>query len=260
MTLVVNEILLRDGGKESWLVAAADRRMWSLTESRPTKPVRKLLEVPYLHGAISYYGVGEVVERGRSRPLVDWLADFIQREYQCIGLEQFVNHLRLELGRCIPQSWLEKMPSGIHFCGHDKDRNPEFWHFCNHSLAPDFQYQDCRSRFYDATNWQANNAQTLIPGPYGVVFWARNGQYLSHAAAWNPLDVVINQLAKFPDFQRPDLDAETYGRYIKFKFEVISHIYKYWAHAPTVGTPIDVLVFRKTKDKIETFDSSNERS
>ena len=43
--------------------------------------------------------------------------------------------------------------------------------------------------------------------------------------------------------------------YVKFKFEFIAYIYKYWAKRPIIGRPIDVWV-KTSRDK----NASNEKT
>lgn len=260
MTLVINEILERDNRNEYWLVAAADQRMWSLPDSRPLPPMSKLIDIPYLHGAVSFYGISEVPsgQSNRNQLLTDWLRRFIKQQFDCGGLEYFASRLREQLNRVIPPEWHDQVASGFHICGHDRENQPQFWHVCNHPDPEKFNYVNRFRGYSEPTFWTIKDKGS-VQNRYGVIYWARNGQFLSHAAAWVPLDEVMYRLTSFPGFQRPDLDARTYGYYIKFKLEVISHIFKYWAFEETVGPPIDVLVFRSTKDGVERIEIKGDR-
>jgi len=43
------------------------------------------------------------------------------------------------------------------------------------------------------------------------------------------------------DFKKPTT-AQQYGEYVKFKFEIISYLYKKWAKIQIIARPIDVFM------------------
>lgn len=68
MTPITNEMHALDGFRKTILVFAADRRV-----SRPGGSFdslrRKLFEVPYFDGGVSYFGLAEVFPKGRRQYL-----------------------------------------------------------------------------------------------------------------------------------------------------------------------------------------------
>ena len=78
MTLILNEIHLLRGLEKTMLVAAADRRI-SMPDGSYHSTQRKLFRIPYLNGAVAYFGLAAVYPGGRQAYLSTWLSDFIRR-------------------------------------------------------------------------------------------------------------------------------------------------------------------------------------
>jgi hypothetical protein len=251
MTLILNEIHLLQGLKETLLVAASDRRISKLDGSYDSTR-RKLFSIPYLNGAVAYFGLAMVYPKGRPQYMSDWLPNFIKRHSSAISLGSFAESLQVELNRIVPPDILGKSPSGFHICGYSDARLPDFWYLSNIGSLQSFRYADLEpqystpsSHFLDrdarrAFGW---DGVTPLSARNGVQTY-RNGDFRAHVAAWDLLDGIYSRLLLFPDFKQPGTPEE-YGEYVRFKFEVIAYIYKKWAKKKIIARPIDVLVLTK---------------
>jgi hypothetical protein len=249
MTLILNEVHLLDGLEQTFLVAAADRRIsnpdGTYNETRP-----KLLPIPYFRGAVSYFGLAAIPHDGKWVYHADWLPNFIGSQGDSPDLETFAKSLRLELNRRIPAGTLKKKASGFHICGFNDDGQPEFWYLSNiggmegleyvgikgrfKKPSPDFLERDAEKRLADRESMDPES------GEYPVQIY-RNGDIRAHVVAWEMLDEMLAKLTQFPDFERPR-GLEGYTKHVKFKFEVIAYFYKHWANKEIIARPIDVWV------------------
>jgi hypothetical protein len=248
MTLIVNEIHVVDGLSKSILVAAADRRLCKPDGSyRDTR--RKLFRVPQLNATVSYFGVAEFPAGGRSVPLSSWLPNFINKHSGAPQLGAFAQRLRDELNDLIPGERLEQHPSGFHICGYNREGLPDLWAFLNARMKG-YRYIDLKPQYYPpsssflerdarALGWDGLDPSSARSGTQVY----RNGDFRAHIALWDVLDSGLDKLFQFPDFRRPhESDPSEYGRYVKFKFEVIAYVYRKWAKKWTIAGPIDVIV------------------
>jgi hypothetical protein len=254
MALILNEIHLFQGLKETMVVAAADRRISRLDGSYDSTR-RKLFPISYLNGAIAYFGLAMVYPKGRPQYMSDWLPDFIKHHSSNSNLKSFSEILFEELNSVVPPNVLKKNPSGFHICGYNDAGYPDFWYLSNIGGLRGFRYVGLNPQYFspgshflgrDAQlvfNW---NGETPLSAENGVQTY-RNGDFRAHIAVWELLDGIYSRLLQYPDFKQPKTPEE-YGEYIKFKFEVIAYIYKKWAKKNIIARPIDVFVF--TKDHI----------
>jgi hypothetical protein len=249
MTLVLNEVHLLDGLNQTFLVAAADRRI-SLPDGSYNDTRPKVLQIPYLRGAVSYFGLAAIPYDGKWVYHADWLPSFIGSQADSPDLETFAENLRLELNRRIPVGVLRKKASGFHICGFNDDGQPEFWYLSNiggreglryvgikgryKAPSPDFLERDAEKRLADRDNMD------IVSGEYPIQVY-RNGDIRAHVVAWKKLDRMLDELMQFPDFERPT-GLEGYAKYVRFKFEVIAYFYKHWAKKEIIARPIDVWV------------------
>jgi len=181
--------------------------------------------------------------------LSDWLPAFIRRS-RAPSLADFAASLKRELEGVIPRAFLGSQPSGFHICGFDEQVRPDFWFLSNIGAMRGFEYTDLRGVYLDpASHFLGRDADrfgfdlTTGRAPIGSVQLYRNGDFRVHAIAAEALDRVLSTLGHFADFKLPRTPTE-YGSYVKFKFEVISYIYKRWARRQIVAHPIDVLVLQ----------------
>jgi len=247
MTLITNEIHIIDGIYNTIMVAAADRRITNRDGSYNSNR-KKLFDIPYLSGAISYFGLASFQKNGRTQYLSSWIPNFINNQAGTPNLESFSKELRAGLNSDISKNILKKYPSGFHICGYNNNRLPEFWYLTNVGSMDGFNYKSLKPRYdrpspdflgRDALKlgWDGKNPFS-IPNTSQVY---RNGDYRSHSIVWEKVDAVFRELWRFNEFKKPD-NPDDYGEYVKFKFEFIAYIYKQWAKCPIIGRPIDVWV------------------
>ena len=260
VTLILNEIHLLDGLSKSMLIAAADRRITVPGASPRVR--RKVFRIPHLHATVSYFGVAQVTSGHGQEWMSSWLPNFIVAQSAVPDLETFGQTLREHLQRVIRPEVLESNPSGFHLCGYNEDLLPEFWHFANIGrierlyyrafkatygpLSPDFLGRDAAICF----GWDGCDPRSARNGVRAY----RNGDLRAHVALWEDLDrSLLKKLFRFPGFHPPQTPSDA-GKYVKFKFELLSYVYKHWADQVIVSRPIDVYVTHNIGGEIETVD------
>lgn len=251
MTLILNEIHLLNGLNETLLIAGADRRI-SKPDGTYDSTRRKLFPIPYLNGAVSYFGLSMVYPKGQPQYISTWLSGFIRRQSAAHSLRSFAERLGEELNRIVPPAILRDYPSGFHICGYDSRGYPDFWYLSNIRGIRNFQYVDLKPQYAppeshflgrDAAKEFDWDGSDPLSAKNGVQVY-RNGDFRAHVAAWKSLDEIFVRLLQFPDFTRPS-NPDEYGEYVKFKFEFIAYLYKKWAKKQIIARPIDVLALRK---------------
>jgi len=237
-----------NGFNNTFIIAAADRRLLNMDGSYHATR-KKLFPIPYLNGAISYFGLAVFSRPNRPNLYIsDWLKDFIRNNAHCNELMSFSTSLRDELSNLVPDSILGKVPSGFHICGYDSNGNPDFWYFSNIGEMREFRYSDLRTTYdvpsshflgRDAIREGWNGSDKASVSNHARVY--RNGDIRAHVIAWEALDGIFAKLDQFPDFKKPTT-LQQYGEYVKFKFEIIAYFYKKWANVQIIARPIDVCV------------------
>jgi hypothetical protein len=258
VTLILNEIHLLRGLSETMLIAGADRRV--TVPGGDPEVRRKLFRIPQLNATVSYFGVADVFPGGKIERLSSWLPNFIVAQSAAPDMESFAKNLRDELQRVIPRSVLEDYVSGFHMCGYNDDGLPDFWHFTNVGRLEGLYYKDLRGEYgppspdflgRDAQKqfgWDGADPKSARNGVRSY----RNGDLRAHVAVWRDLDEsLLKKLFQFPGFRQPASPAEA-GRYVKFKFEVLAYIYKYWAKQVIISRPVDVYVLHNLGGEVET--------
>lgn len=246
MTLILNEIYGRGSDRPPLMVAAADRRVTNPDGSYNSSR-RKLFPVARIAGAVSYFGIAAFTQGTTQVFLSDWLPRFI-RNSQTNTISDFAEELRAGLNSVVSPALLRIQPSGFHVCGFDLYGRPDFWFVSNVGAMQGFAYTDLRSSYLEpASHFLGRDAMALGfdvetgRGPEGRVQIYRNGDVRVHAVASEAIDTALSALGQFPDFRLPRTPIE-YESYVRFKFEVISYIYKNWARRQIVARPIDALV------------------
>jgi len=253
VTLIVNEICAYQGLNKTIVVAAADQLI--MTPDGKQVRRKKLFEIPYLRGTVSYFGLAEVFPDGRRQDLSAWLPAFIREHSAIADFETFAMRLREALHGVVPEAALRNNPSGFHISGFNSHGLPDFWFLTNVGHFEEFQYRCLRARYglpeshflgRDAKNlgWDGRDPSSVRNSQLQTY---RNGDIRAHVAVWNLLDRALTELTQLPGhprFRRPTTPAE-YGKWVKFKFEVIAYFYKKWATKQIVARPIDVCVLDK---------------
>jgi len=233
------------------MVAAADRRL-SYKNGSYGGTRKKLFQIPYLKGSISYFGLAVLINPDGSELFIsDLLMAFIRKNSHCDDLPSFSINLRNELSRVVPGNILKQNLSGFHICGYDSNGIPDFWYFSNIGRMEGYQYTDLKMEYgapsshfldRDAKEYGWNGSDKISVSNNIRIY--RNGDLRAHVVAWEILDDILKNLGKFPDFKIPTTPLR-YGEYVKFKFEIIAYFYKNWAMKQIIGRPIDVVVMTK---------------
>jgi len=261
MTLILNEIHLFDGFKNTLIVAAADQRITYLNGLKKYGKGRKLFKIEYLNGTISYCGYSYVYINNHYQLLSSWLPNFIKKQNACKSLKSFAYIIRDELNTIMPKKELLKFPTIFHICGYNNQDIPEFWHFSNCDFditkanyvnmksqfkdpIPDFLGRDALKMGWDGTNLETFTARGLS--------YYRNGDFMVHTIFWEKLDQLFENLfAVDKNFITPD-NPEKFKEFIKFKLNFFGAIYKKWAKEKIVGSPFDVFILKPVgKNKIQ---------
>lgn len=246
MTLILNEIHIHEGLNDSFQVSAADRRITCDNKYDSTR--EKIFPINYLNATISYFGLAAFYKNGNLVYFSDWLPNFINQQAKTsTSLQIFSNNLRNELNIEISKDILSKNPSGFHICGYNNGL-PDFWYISNIGKMEGFYYKEIQSRYYEpSSHFLGRDAEKLgwdhlNPNSVKYKEWFyRNGDIRSHALASEKIDDFMMKLLIFPDFKLPG-SSEDYANYVKFKFEILSYIYKKFAQNEIIGRPIDVYV------------------
>jgi hypothetical protein len=248
VTLITNEIYALDGFRKTLMVFAADRRL-TLPDGSYAGTQRKLFQIPYLEGGISYFGLAEVHPKGKKQYLSLWLRDFINAYTATKTLRDFAFELRNELHRVIPARILERTASGFHICGYNAKGLPEFWYLSNIGGMEAYAYKDFAARYAEPTSDLLDRDARLRgwdgadPSSVRNTTWIyRNGDFRSHVIAFERLDQVLVDMLSFPDFSKPKKPED----WVRFKFEFVAYFYKKFAKGEIIGKPIDAFSLTKT--------------
>lgn len=247
MTLLLNEIHILGGLQNSFVICAADRRITNYAGGYETR--QKLFKIDYIRGAVSFFGLAWFLDtKGRKKYISDFLPDFIAKNSTAKNVKDFGEKLRIALHAFVPSALLAKHPSGFHICGYDDHHRPDFYYLTNIGKVENFEYKNLKDNYHRLTSdflerdarkegWDGVDSRSIK----NVVRIYRNGDFRAHAMASKKIDETMESLFTFSDFKEPK-SVEDYGKYIRFKFDVIAFIYKRWAKIEGIGTPIDVLL------------------
>jgi hypothetical protein len=248
MTLIANEIHMYDGFEKTRMIFAADRRLSNLDGSFHAVDKPKLLQIPYLNGAISYFGLATVYPGGRNAQyLADWLATFIQRNSGLNTFVDFTAQLRDALHQVIPRNILGAHASGFHIAGYNREGIPEFWYLSNIGGMDQFAYTNIHDQYGQPSpdflgrdaltlGWDGKDKRSIR----NSIQIYRNGDIRAHVSAWEKLDQVLVDMVSHRDFN-PIRTSADLKKWVRFKFRFIAALYKNFARQSIIGTPIDVI-------------------
>jgi hypothetical protein len=242
MTLLVNEIHIRQYLGQGQIILAADRRI--TVDGKFHSNRRKLFKLSYLNAGVGYFGLAQV---NQSEFFSGWLPNFIRHSHEERTLEGFANSLCYELNRKVDKELLRKTHSGFQICGYNLDGLPELWFVRNilgmeghlykgfgvdYIISEDFLARDASHMGYNGVDQKVN----CDYNQYYV-----NGDVRAFHSIWRRLDEFLSEMFLHTDFLQPqhDKDLEVI---VKWKMGVISGFYKQFAKQKIVGTPIDAFV------------------
>lgn len=257
MTLVVNEIYMLEGLKQTVLIAAADRR---ITKGDRTyhSTQKKLFEIPYLKGAISFFGLAEFSAGCKTHRMSDILPAFITKHADIMDLRTFCFTLRDELAHAIPSYYLKDNPLGFHVCGYGRTSLPDYWWLTNirqmdgpkiTEFKPTFKDPGSHFLGRDAAakfDWDGSDPRSAKSG---VHILYRNGDFLVHALTVDLVNAIFEQLWNLPTFKHPRTPSE-YKNLVRYKFKAITGLHKRWLRNPTVDDTADVMMWIANDGKV----------
>lgn len=254
MTLIINEIHTKGTLKNSFQIAAADRRITSST-GRYDSTRRKIFPIPYLKATVSYFGLAAYLNQGKWHYFSEWFPNFINSKAGKIStLKEFAFELQKTLNTLVGKTVLARNRSGIHISGYNSNDHPEFWYFSNISGMNEYYYLDPLEKYTEPTSDFLERDAMKDPFLWdqvsenignGTVIY-RNGDIRTHALASEEIDEFMDRIFELPDFNNPS-NIQEYASYVKFKFEIISMIYKKWTNNPIIAKPIDVYILKKNE-------------
>lgn len=243
MTLLTNEIHVAASLQQSTIFFAADRRITFLGKFHSLG--RKIFRIPYLNAGIGYFGLAEVFPMGKRQSMSSWLPQFISSNSSITSLCDFADALRIELDKVVPDTVKTSNPSGFHILGFNQAHVPEFWFVRNIQNMNAHMYINFQNRYFvsedflqrDARKFGYNGNSPNVTQPFVWIY--RNGDIRAHVVAWEKLDKILSDFLSLPDFRKLKSIAD-YEELVKFKMTLIASMYKKYAKASTIGTPIDV--------------------
>lgn len=181
---------------------------------------------------MGYFGLAEV----GNKPMYQWLQQFCSKS-RAPNFESFATDLAKELNRAVPINIRRRYISGLHIAGFGDGGEAEFWFVRNVeddrvTIMPAYEARE---------DFRSSHRQRLIDRQH-IVY--RNGDIRAHVIAWERLDEALAPLLSFPDFNILKTPEE-YGRWIKFKLQVVALFYKRFCGTSIMGSPVDVLVIKQ---------------
>jgi hypothetical protein len=242
MTLLYTEISQDLPGHGRCVLFAADRRI-TTPAGGPPRHYKKLVDIPYLNAALGFFGLAEFRRSQTGFRMSDHLREFVRAQAGTTSLALFAKRLATSLNSFVPSSLRRSERSGIHISGMTGDSLPEFWFVRNlddtgqptlGKYEADEQYltRDARNDGFDGKD------PATLP-PHGRLY--RNGDILSHVAAWEAIDKTLGRLRNVSAFS-PIRSPSEYADWVRFKMEVLLHFQKRFAKTLLVGGPVDIIV------------------
>ena len=249
MTLLYTEISKNFPGYGRSVFFAADRRITSLSGGDPPQHYKKLVDVPYLNAALGFFGLAEFTKGANLFRMTDHLRNFVRKESATSSLSAFAKNLAASLNSFVPTSLLRSERSGIHLAGIAPGSLPEFWFIRNVDKNGDptlGKYEtDEQYLLRYARNEGFNVKDPATLPTTGRLY--RNGDIVSHVAAWEAFDDSLGSLLSMPFFSGIQ-SPKDYAAWIRFKMQVLIYFHKKFERKLLIGGTVDVIV--KTEVKV----------
>jgi hypothetical protein len=250
MTLIITEFHLLDRFNNTFILAAADRLFTDPNGKHCTG--RKLFDIHYLHGAISFFGIAKFTINGKNTNISDHLETFINNNPNLNSLESFSKGLWHDLNSFIPSKLISENPMGLQICGYDHRGYPDLWYIQNYETLDNFQYGNLSSKFHEP------QSHFLGHGPEPAIDWNeiypsaglynaktfRNGDFRFHELTSYLNQLYINYSSNFADIKKLEPWELLYT-----KFQIIAYLSKKWAKRNVIGRDIDMLIIKKDKSE-----------
>jgi len=195
---------------------------------------RKLLRVPSIGAAISYWGVVGALTR---KQFDLWLKERVIESKNYSDIDSFVDHFVATLNDATSNRPLANYQNiGVHVAGYsnwdDGERRPVLFHVNNGDLEFDLEQYDYKKypiRLFEKNqNFPSKNAtleQNIRQLEVGVLL--RNGHYSDYMVIWNALEVALKYIETHSTLSIPSNpnDLQSRKEYLKMAIEIVIRIY-----------------------------------
>jgi hypothetical protein len=241
MTLLINEIHTIDSLQNGYIVHAADRRITNNGKYDSTR--KKVFEISYLNAGVGYFGLAQLNDK---EFFSSWLPNFINKNSDAQSLSQFAERLTGALNQKVEKFRLKNMISGLHLCGYNRARHPEFWIIRNSRNYDENAgvYRDLKTEYYFEEEFLGRFAKEMGFESIGSIapghrcYYLVNGDVRSFHGIWDKLDPFLVGMFARENF-KPLKGKAGLEQIAKWKLEVIASFYEEFAHKKIVGKPID---------------------
>lgn len=243
MTLLYTEIFPNFPDGHRYIFFASDRKI-SLLGGQLHSMQKKIFEIPYLPAAIGMFGLAEFSIGARTYRMGDKLRSMICSNNKVNDLGELAGNIASSLNSFVPPAYRNKYRSGFHMAGFNTNGLPEFWYIRNVGDDGTTIFKNYEAREdYLSGHARQNGFNGIDPGTLPGRLY-RNGDIVSHVAAWEQIDNTLGALTTTLNFKRINT-PEKYSEWIKFKMEVLAHFHKRFADKVWIGGPIDTLIIKR---------------
>jgi len=267
MTLVVTEI------SKHGIVMAADSAITqkSFTDNQITvrTGMQKIIPIPYLKGAMGFWGDSSVLSTDLPKRPVStldrFLVDFVERHEDCKSIESFGQKLCDDLNSKIE---IGKYRLGIQLTGYkngDDNITPRIFHL--HTGKENEPQNELRLH-HDFICEKRPTVDSWKEALKSETFWLRNGDYERYAQFAKPLNELVTKWSE-QDFCCPDstkfkhkakslgrsenfAELEARGRFIKLQVEFMCDLHQLSNQPNFVSRPVSWIAI--SPEKIEIFE------
>ena len=240
MTLIVNEIYYDPKHKDATIIlCAADKRS---ENGQAYKDERKLFKHARFDAAVSYFGL---VDTGAGWEMADLLASWTANDSSAT-LRDFAESLVNQLNALVPKHVLRSQASGIHLCGLNERRVPEFWFIRNIKHMRGLEYHTFEDAYWKSEELSEVHQKAIFDvktADYTSAFvaWFANGDLRTHRPAWLFFDefdrhMQANGLASPPE------SASDLEKRLRWKMLAIGEFYDIIANEQIVGGGVDTFI------------------
>ena len=249
MTILINEIYIRNDINEPVIVNVADSRLTVGGQFHENKP--KLFKIPYFNACVGYFGLAVTGHRY----MAEFMDNFIRHNSSVKDLQEFSESLCDALNKEVDKSLLKKYGSGIHVCGWSRKAEcPQLFFIRNINKMDGPFYSDFRDLYYFTEDFRARDAknpkfQEMIRDPNKIAIqYYVNGDVRPFHAVWGSLS-NFHQLMGTVGISKWSFKEDDLEKIARWKLSVITSYYKKIAKPETIGTPIKSFVLSSKKKK-----------
>lgn len=201
MTIIANEIRIRNSITDVTLIQVADRRI--TINGKIDSNQRKIFPIPHLKASIGYFGLAKPTGK---EYFSSWLPNTIVHSYYINSIKDFALFLTQELNNYVPKLDLINNPSGFHLCGLAKDGIPEFYYIHNIKRRDGPYYKEFRDVYSFSEDFRTRDAikktNVSLTSLQNIIFWYVNGDLRNFWEFWMPATQFIDAMSLNTDFPR----------------------------------------------------------